>query len=45
MTPAPDVSRVIIACRTGLRAHHAGLALHHRWDGKIALLAVPPIDS
>lgn len=45
MTPAPDVPRVVIACRTGLRAHHAGLALKHRWDGKIALLAVPPTDS
>ncbi|HSG56520.1 MAG TPA: HesA/MoeB/ThiF family protein [Paracoccaceae bacterium] len=44
-TPPPGTSRVILACRTGLRAHHAGLALQSRWPGKIALLAVPPTDS
>jgi len=43
-TPPPGTSRVILACRTGLRAHHAGLALQNRWDGAIALLAVPPTD-
>ena len=43
-TPPPGASRVILACRTGLRAHHAGTALQSRWGGNIALLAVPPSD-
>jgi molybdopterin/thiamine biosynthesis adenylyltransferase len=37
----PADRRVIFACRTGLRAHHAGVALAKRWDGRIALLATP----
>ncbi|MDX5413414.1 MAG: HesA/MoeB/ThiF family protein [Rhodobacterales bacterium] len=44
-TPPPGTARVILACRTGLRAHHAGIALQSRWGGKIALLAVPPTDQ
>ena len=44
-TPPPGTSRVILACRTGLRAHHAGCALQSRWPGRIALLAVPPKDQ
>lgn len=43
-TPPPGTPRVILACRTGLRAHHAGAALRSRWTGHIALLAVPPTD-
>jgi molybdopterin/thiamine biosynthesis adenylyltransferase len=43
-TPPADTARVILACRTGLRAHHAGTALQSRWRGNIALLAVPPSD-
>lgn len=43
-TPPPGTTRTILACRTGLRAHHAGTALQSRWDGSIALLAVPPSD-
>ena len=43
-TPPPGTSRVVLACRTGLRAHHAGSALQTRWGGTIALLAVPPSD-
>lgn len=43
-TPPPGASRVILACRTGLRAHHAGTALQSLWGGAIALLAVPPSD-
>jgi molybdopterin/thiamine biosynthesis adenylyltransferase len=43
-TPPPGTARVILACRTGLRAHHAGCALQSRWKGRIALLAVPPSD-
>lgn len=43
-TPPADTARVILACRTGLRAHHAGTALQSRWGGAIALLAVPPSD-
>lgn len=37
----PDGRRVVFACRTGLRAHHAGVALGRRWAGPIALLATP----
>jgi molybdopterin/thiamine biosynthesis adenylyltransferase len=33
--------RVVLACKTGLRAHHAGQALRGIWDGDIALLALP----
>ena len=35
--PAP---RVVLACRTGLRAHNAGRVLQSRWPGRIALLAL-----
>lgn len=41
-TPPIDTARVVIACRTGLRAHHAGTDLQNRWPGRVALLAVPP---
>ena len=41
-TPPIDTARVVITCRTGLRAHHAGTDLHNRWPGRVALLAVPP---
>ena len=37
----PDDRRVVLACRTGLRAHHAGQALRDVWAGEIALLALP----
>ncbi|WP_108501470.1 HesA/MoeB/ThiF family protein [Paracoccus indicus] len=37
----PDNRRVVLACRTGLRAHHAGQALRDVWAGKIALMALP----
>lgn len=38
----PDTdARIVLACRTGLRAHHAGMALRNRWAGAIALLALP----
>ncbi|WP_370453579.1 ThiF family adenylyltransferase [Paracoccus sp. JM45] len=40
LTP-PQGSRVVLACKTGLRAHHAGHALRGIWDGEIALLALP----
>jgi sulfur-carrier protein adenylyltransferase/sulfurtransferase len=36
-----ESTRIVLACRTGLRAHHAGLALRDRWAGDIALLALP----
>lgn len=34
-------TRIVLACRTGLRAHHAATALRARFSGPIALLAVP----
>lgn len=34
-------TRIVLACRTGLRAHHASTALRNRWAGDIALLALP----
>lgn len=36
----PDGARVVLACRTGLRAHNAGQRLRARWPGRIALLTV-----
>lgn len=36
----PEGRRVVLACRTGLRAHNAGQALQARWQGEIALLAL-----
>jgi len=45
LIPPHGTRRVIMACRTGLRAHHAGTALQTRWGGTIALLAVPPSDT
>jgi molybdopterin/thiamine biosynthesis adenylyltransferase len=38
--PGTD-ARIVLACRTGLRAHHAGMALRKRWTGQISLLALP----
>lgn len=37
-------ARVVLACRTGLRAHHAGRTLQSRWPGRIALLALTDDD-
>lgn len=37
----PENIRIVLACRTGLRAHHASTALRKRWAGDIALLALP----
>lgn len=39
LTP-PQGRRVVLACRTGLRAHNAGQILQTRWPGSIALLAL-----
>lgn len=40
--PLPaDAPRIVLACRTGLRAHHAANTLRPRWPGEIALLALP----
>lgn len=36
----PPGARVVLACRTGLRAHNAGQTLQSRWPGRIALLAL-----
>lgn len=38
--PPTQAHRVIFACKTGLRAHHAGVQLQARWSGKVALVAV-----
>jgi molybdopterin/thiamine biosynthesis adenylyltransferase/rhodanese-related sulfurtransferase len=37
----PEDTRIVLACRTGLRAHHASNALRSRWAGDIALMALP----
>ena len=42
--PSPD-TRIVLACRTGLRAHHAAEALQARWSGEIVLLALPDACS
>nr|WP_111298727.1 HesA/MoeB/ThiF family protein [Paracoccus saliphilus] len=39
LAPPPE-TRVVLACRTGLRAHNAGQALQAIWPGRIALLAL-----
>jgi molybdopterin/thiamine biosynthesis adenylyltransferase/rhodanese-related sulfurtransferase len=40
----PDTTtRIVLACRTGLRAHNACAALRDRWAGDIALLALPDL--
>ena len=36
----PEGARVVLACRTGLRAHNAGRDLQSIWPGRIALLAL-----
>lgn len=36
----PAGIRLVLACRTGLRAHNAGQALQRHWNGQIALLAL-----
>lgn len=41
----PEGGRVVLACTTGLRAHHAGQTLRRRWQGAIALLAIPDITD
>ncbi|MFC0200112.1 HesA/MoeB/ThiF family protein [Paracoccus rhizosphaerae] len=39
-----DAARVVLACRTGLRAHNAGQVLQRHWPGRIALLALTDPD-
>ncbi|MEE2860813.1 MAG: HesA/MoeB/ThiF family protein [Pseudomonadota bacterium] len=39
-----DAPRVVLACRTGLRAHNAGKVLQRQWPGRIALLALTDPD-
>ncbi|WP_135502045.1 HesA/MoeB/ThiF family protein [Roseovarius aestuariivivens] len=41
LTPDTNTPRVILACRTGLRAQNAAEALHQRWPGPIGLIAIP----
>ena len=45
LTPDAATARVVLACRTGLRAHHAAQDLASRWHGRIGLLAIPPAPS
>lgn len=40
LTP-PQSGRVVLACRTGLRAFHVANSLRARWPGEIALIALP----
>lgn len=41
----PEGTRIVLACRTGLRAHNTGQALQARWPGEIALLALPDAEE
>src|SRR5690606_16562447 len=41
LSVAPDTKRIVLACRTGLRAHNCAETLRTRWQGDIALLSVP----
>jgi rhodanese-related sulfurtransferase len=41
LSVAPGTTRIVLACRTGLRAHNSAVALRTRWPGEIALLSVP----
>lgn len=41
LSVAPGTTRVVLACRTGLRAHNCAEVLRVRWQGDIALLSVP----
>jgi len=43
--PPADTARIVLACRTGLRAHNTGQDLRARWPGPIALLALPDTDT
>jgi len=38
----PHAPRVVLACRTGLRAQNAGQQLQSRWPGDISLISLPP---
>lgn len=37
----PDTRRVVLACRTGLRAHNCAQIMRSGWHGDIALLSLP----
>ena len=43
--PPESTRRVVLACRTGLRAQTAARALRHHWPGRIALMALPETDT
>ena len=43
LTPSPDTARVVLACRTGLRAFNTARTLAERWHDPIGLLAIPPL--
>jgi sulfur-carrier protein adenylyltransferase/sulfurtransferase len=44
-TPPEGASRVVLACRTGLRAFAGAETLSRRWRGPIALMSLPPSPS
>jgi sulfur-carrier protein adenylyltransferase/sulfurtransferase len=43
--PSTPGQRLVLACRTGLRAHNAGQAMRPHWPGPIALIALPDTDT
>jgi len=43
--PPEGTDRVVLACRSGLRAATAARALRKNWPGRIALMALPDTDT